>query len=78
MKPLTIPATRESEIDWDSPQWLINNNLVVLSTGRNNLNTFSGTCMPCSEYPNGHNSDGWTKHTFTRLTFDIPFVISND
>ena len=77
MKKVKIP-TNEG-IDWSKKQWVINHETsqVVLTTGENSDSLFTGTCMPCSKYPNGDFDNQWRKCRFQHLTFDIPFTISN-
>ena len=77
MKKVKIP-TNEG-IDWSKQQWVISEygKEVVLTTGQHKDGTFTGTCMPCNEYPKGNISTFWMKSCFKPLTFDIPFTISN-
>ena len=75
MKKVTIP-TNEG-IDWSKPQWVIYEDDIVLTTGKHGCNRFEGTCLPCSNYPNGDFARDWSKDLFKPLTFDIPFTISN-
>lgn len=70
----------KTEIDWSIPRWYINSkhNIVVLSTGEHDdFNMFSGTCLPCEDYPNGEYSDNWYKTAFRPLDFDFAFMVSN-
>ena len=80
MKKVIVPADKGTKINWYKPQWVINDlGIVVLTTGRHEQEGegFSGTCLPCDEYPNGNYSTGWKKSGFKPLTYDIPFTISN-
>lgn len=66
-------------IDFGRAQWVIStSNHVVLSTGEHYGKSFTGTCLPCDLYPVGNYSKSWDKEQFKLLTFDIPFIISND
>jgi hypothetical protein len=82
MKKVVIPEQpkKQPEIDWNKPQWVIFEDpfRVILTTGQHEKFTFTGTCMPCKDYPNGDHDVNWTKSKFQPLTFDIPFTISND
>lgn len=81
MKKLEIKQdTIHSEIDWGKPQWVINETqtLVILTTGQHDGIMFSGTVMPCHDYPNGEYGEDWYKHIFIPITFDIQFTISNE
>lgn len=79
MKKLKLPTEpQHSEIDWDTPQWVISDmGNVVLTTGEHYGVNFTGTCLPCESYINGDCSENWDKRQFRRLDFDIPFTISN-
>lgn len=81
MKKVTIPKEKiETEIDWDKPQWVQSierPDKIVLTTINHAQESFSGTCMPCLDCPNGKFSHNWAKSAFRLLTDDIPFIISN-
>lgn len=76
MKKVTIP-TNEG-IDWSKPQWVITQKgTIVLTTGEHDGEYFTGTALPCREYPVGEHDNDWYKPQFQPITFDIPFTISN-
>ncbi len=78
MKKVTIP-TNEG-IDWSKPQWvqyIHDKTCLILTTGDEKGDLFSGTCMPHEGRPRGEYRNDWVKCNFTILTFDIPFTISN-
>lgn len=78
MKKLKLPTEpKQPEINWDTPQWVISDDYVVLTTGSHDDDCFDGTCMPCVEIPKGDYDTYWNKSEFRRLDFDIPFTISN-
>jgi len=81
MLKLTIPQqAAEEPIDWSKPQWVIDEDSheVVLTSGWHEGSIFSGTCMPCTAWPNGKHTIDWDKNDFRPLTIDIPFTISNN
>lgn len=78
MKKANLEKATKPEINWDEPQWVYFSDMVVLTTGEEYEDIFSGMCMPCSTYPNGRYSKTWEKSCFTRLTQDIQFIISNE
>lgn len=81
MKKVEIPNPKQQQlINWDTPQWVVYEykNIVILTTGENDGETFTGTCLPCEPHPNGRYSNAWLKKYYSLLTFDIPFTISNE
>lgn len=71
--------TKDKQVDWSKPMWVISDdNMIVLTTGECDEKTFTGTCLPCNDYPNGDYSKAWTKRSFTPTTGTIMFPISND
>lgn len=78
MKQVKISNLTPQQINWDKPQWLINDDCVILTTGEHEADCFVGTVLPCQSYPVGLISNSWYKPKFQRLAFDIPFTISNE
>lgn len=75
-----INETKEVEIDWSKPQWVkrkAGGDCIVLTTGEHGLVCFTGTAMPCLDFPDGDYSENWTKEYFTPLTGPTTIEISN-
>lgn len=78
MKKVEINQTET--IDWSKPQWvqhLYKKDIIVLTTGEEIRNDFTGTALPCEDYPNGDYASNWDKKSFRPLVGEIQFTISN-
>lgn len=81
MKKLELKPTQPVEIDWSKPQWVQSiafPNRIVLTTGVHKKISFSGTIMPCDDYPIGEYTNDWAKDNFQVLEGEITFIISNN
>lgn len=58
-------------IDWSKPQWVISEDeVIILTSGKNSKYSFSGFCLPCNDYPNGEFSNTWNKEYFKLIPAD--------
>ena len=69
--------TEQQGIDWDAPMWGTFEDLIVLTTGEHSKISFTGTCLPCKSYDNGHYMGDWNKSCFTPLKRALTITISN-
>lgn len=67
--------TRQDEINWDEPMWLISDDAILHSTGEHNCSTFTAYALTGVEA--GDITSGWAKSLFTPITSPITIEISN-
>lgn len=67
--------TRQDEINWDEPMWLISDDIILKSTGEHTCLSFTAYSLTGVE-PGGITS-GWVKSAFTPITSPITIEISN-
>jgi hypothetical protein len=80
MKKVQINQAK-TEIDWSKKQWvqsISDPNTIVLTTGFSTAEYFTGTAIPCEDYPYGSYADDWFKKSFQPLVGEIQFTISNE
>jgi len=69
--------TEPQGIDWDVPMWVTFEDLIILTTGKHSKINFTGTCLPCQSYNDGHYMSDWGKSYFTPLKEPLTIKISN-
>lgn len=76
------PEKKEPEIDWSKPQWLqskVDQDCIILydDSRFNGTDFFSGTALPCKEYPYGKRSVSFKKDMVKPLDEEVIFFIKN-
>lgn len=75
-----LDKAKGQSINWSEPMWVkgkIETSTIILTTGKHNGGSFTGTALPCSDLPDGLYSEDWGKDFFTPLTEPITIEISN-
>ncbi len=73
-----LKSENEEVIDWSKPMWVISDdNMLILTNGKQGIESFSGACLPCKTYKNGEFSEEWSKNMFKPLKGSLTIVISN-
>lgn len=60
----------QPQINWDKPQWLISDDMVVLTNGKHTDTLFEGFILPCKWNKEGEFSRCWTKSQFKPIPAD--------
>ena len=69
----------QPQINWDKPQWLISDDVVVLSNGKHKDELFEGLALPCEWHKDGEFSRCWRKSQFKLIPAEgLVIKIKND
>ena len=79
MKTQILRQEEIQKINWNKPQWLISDDMVVLTNGKHKDALFEGLALPCKEYQNGEFTRYWIKSQFKPIPAEgLVIKIKND